>query len=203
MEPQAPTVSPTATVSSDRGLFGSKIPPAATFIVAILLFLLPFAEIKCGNAAIANQTGIGFAMGQDWKAVGLFDQKDLEKKSTKEKTLGNSQVIAIAVLVFVVLGLLLTLATSNGMVAAGFAILSVGGLIYFMIDLKSSFNASIKKDVVDKTIDNSNDLGLNGITNSFNDMKPSLGFTPVFWILIIVLLAASFFSWQRGKMRTL
>ena len=46
MEPQAPTVATSTTVSSARGLFGSKIPASAAFIIAILLFLLPFAEIK-------------------------------------------------------------------------------------------------------------------------------------------------------------
>ena len=191
----------TTISSSSRGIFGSKIPASAAFIIAILLFLLPFAEIKCGNETVANQTGVGFVMGWEWKAHGLFDQKDLKKGSSGKDSLGNSQVISIAVLVLAILGLLLLLATSNGGVAGVLGLLSACGLIYFMIDLKNAFNADVKKDAVDQATQAGSETGLGQITNAFNDVKPNLGFTPVFWIILLLLLAAAFFSWRRGKMK--
>jgi hypothetical protein len=200
MEPQAPTVVTATTVSSTSGLFGSKIPASAAFIIAILLFLLPFAEIKCSNETVAHQTGIGFVMGSEWKAKGLFDQKDV-KKGPGDKPLGNSQIISIVILALAIIGLILILLTSNGGAAAVCGLLAAGGLLYFMIDLKNAFNASIKKDATDQVSQGANEAGLDGLSSAFSDVKASLAFTPVFWILLVVLLAASFFSWQRGRVR--
>lgn len=203
MEPQAPTTVTTTTVSSP-GIFGTNIPASAAFIVGILLFLMPFAEIKCGNDVIANQTGVGFAMKKEWKPQGLFDQKDLQKNSAtnKDKPLGNSQIIIIAVLVLAVMGLLLSIAKANGTLAGLFGLVSACGLIYFMIDLKNAFNASVKKDATDQVTQGATDAGLGNMANAFNDMKPTLAFSPWFWIAVVIFLAAAIFSWQRGKMRT-
>ena len=174
------------------------MPASAAFIIAILLFLLPFAEIKCNNETVASQTGVGFVVGSEWKAKGLFDQKDV-KKGPNDKPLGNSQIIAIVILVLAIIGFILTILTSSGAAAAVCGLLAAGGLIYFMIDLKNAFNASIKKDATDQVSQGATDAGLNGLSNAFNDVKASLAFTPVFWILLVALLAATFFSWQRGS----
>src|SRR5205809_231078 len=109
MEPQVPPVVTTTTVSSSRGIFGTKIPSTAAFIAAILVFLLPFAEVKCGNATLANQTGVGFAIGNEWKAQGMFDQKDVQKTNKKDSP-GNSQIIIIGVIVLALMGFLLSIA---------------------------------------------------------------------------------------------
>src|SRR5690349_21385866 len=70
MDTSQPQLSTTTTAAtSSGGLFGTKIPASAAFIIAILLFLLPFAEIKCNGSAVANNTGLGIAMGSDWKQV--------------------------------------------------------------------------------------------------------------------------------------
>ncbi len=196
MEPTQTPIAPTTTVSSSRGLFGSKIPASVAFIVAILLFLLPFAEIKCSNETVASQTGVGFVAGSEWKAKGLFDQKDV-KKGPNDKPLGNSQIIAIVILVLAIIGFILTLLTSSRGATAVCGLLAAGGSIYFMIDLKNAFNASIKKEATDQVSQGANEAGLNGLSNAFNDVKVSLAFTPVFWIVLVVLLAAAFFSWQR------
>ena len=152
------------------------------------------------NETVANQIGIGFVMGSEWKAKGLFDQKDV-KKGPSDKPLGNSQIISIVILVLAIIGLILILLTSSGGAAAVCGLLAAAGLIYFMIDLKNAFNASIKKDSTDQVSQGANEAGLDGLSNAFSDVKASLAFTPVFWILLVVLLAASFFSWQRGRVR--
>lgn len=53
--------------TSSTGLFGTRIPASAAFLVAILLFLLPFAELRCNGAAVAYNTGLRIAIGNDWK----------------------------------------------------------------------------------------------------------------------------------------
>jgi hypothetical protein len=198
MEPtQAPPPVVTTTTTSSTGIFGTNIPSSVAFVVAILLFLLPFAEIKCGTATIANQTGVGFVTRKEWKALGMFDQKDLQQSSTtKNDDQGNSQIVLIVVLVLALLGFLLSVTNSNAMIAGILGLLSAVGLICFIIDLKSSFNSSIKKDAIDQATQSSSELG-----NAFGNVKPVLTFTPAFWISLLLLLAAAFFSWKRRKVK--
>ena len=192
---QAPPPVVTSTSVSSPGIFGTKIPASVAFLAVILLFLLPFAEIKCGGATIANQTGLGFVTKTEWKALGMFDEKDLKNDSSTNKDLeSNSQIILTAVLVLALLGFIISVTNSNALIAAVCGILGACGLLYFLFDLKSSFDASLHKDVIDQAAQGSSELG-----NALNNAKPTLSFAPVFWISLIVLLAAAFFSWQRGK----
>src|SRR5690349_6771929 len=71
MEPTQGTqaTAPVSTSTPSPGLFGTKIPSSIAFLVAVLLFLLPFAEIRCNGAAVANNTGLGIATGTEWKEV--------------------------------------------------------------------------------------------------------------------------------------
>jgi len=193
---QAPPAANTVTTSSYRGIFGSNIPATIAFVIAILLFLLPFAEIKCGKSVIANQTGVGFAMASEWKAQGLFDQKEMQKNKKSDQP-GNSQMIIIAVLVLTVMGLLLSVAKANGNLAALMGLVSVAGLIYFMIDLNNDFKRNMKNNPVDNNADDGNIFG-----NAFNNVKVSLDFTPWFWIAMVLLLLAAILSWQRNKIST-
>src|SRR3954471_14062422 len=71
MEPTQGTQAtmPVTSPASSTSLFGTKIPSSIAFLLAILLFLLPFAEIRCNGAAVANNTGLGIATGTEWKEV--------------------------------------------------------------------------------------------------------------------------------------
>ncbi len=71
MEPNQGTQATTSISSTPppAGLLGTKIPSSIAFLLAILLFLLPFAEIRCNGTAVANNTGLGIATGQEWKEV--------------------------------------------------------------------------------------------------------------------------------------
>ena len=76
---------PTYVSAATPGMFGTKIPSSVAFVVAILLFLLPFSEIRCGGSALMNNTGIGFALGKDWKISGGYGKdmlKDMDSKLT-------------------------------------------------------------------------------------------------------------------------
>jgi len=197
MEPTQP-LSPvvTSTKTSSPGIFGTNIPASVAFLVAIVLFLLPFAEIKCGGVTIANQTGVGFVTNQEWKS---FDKprRYLESaKPAKEDEFGNSQLILIVVLVLALIGFLVSVTNTNGMIAVMLGLLSACGLIYFLFDLKSNFDASVHKDAIDQAMQSSRELG-----NTFNSSKPTLSFAPAFWISLLALLAAVFFSWQRRKVK--
>ena len=49
---------------------------SAGFLAGVLLFLLPFVEIKCNDQPFASNTGIGLAFGTDYKTTGQM--KSLE-----------------------------------------------------------------------------------------------------------------------------
>ncbi|HVT85574.1 MAG TPA: hypothetical protein VHD35_10245 [Chitinophagaceae bacterium] len=199
---QQPTPPPPPAYSksaSARGIFGTKIPSSVAFAVGILLFLLPFSEIKCNQTVFANKSGLGFVMGSDWKAVSNFgDKENTTTKTNKEKE-GNTQYFAIAALALAMLGLLLSFsnAKSGGMGGVVTGVLSAGAMIGMMIELKKWFNDSLAKDAINQTQNNTDNFGLDKLGNTLNDIKPTLNFTPWFYVAIIAFLAAAFFSYRR------
>ena len=45
------------------GVFGTKIPSTVTFVVAVLLFLMPCIDIKCNNMSLQTDSGVELATG--------------------------------------------------------------------------------------------------------------------------------------------
>src|SRR5258705_891507 len=102
MDTNQTTASPILTPPVSSGIFGTKIPSTVAFAVGVLLFLLPFSEIKCGSTTLANKSGLDITMGNEWKSIstGLFNRNDFQQKSlsaTKEQK-GQTQNFAIAAL---------------------------------------------------------------------------------------------------------
>ena len=186
------------------GIFGTRIPSSVAFVVGVLLFFLPFAEIKCSGTAIANKSGIDIVMAKNWKQTvtkGLSDVNETKQKSMNQdkEDKGNSQIFAIAALGLAVLGLLLSFANAKagGMGGIVTGLLSAGALVGMMLDIKSSFDKAIANEAMKKAQENTNDFGLNKIGDAFNNAKTTLDFTPWFYIAVIAFLAAAFFSYRR------
>jgi hypothetical protein len=203
MDTNQATASSTLTPPASSGIFGTKIPSTVAFAVGVLLFLLPFSEIKCGSTTIANNTGLRIVLGKDWQTVGggMFNNNDIQQKTvsaTKEQK-GQKQIFAIVAIGLGVLGLLLSF--SNAKAAAGggglTGLLSAGALIGLMLDLKKDFNNSLANQAIDKTREGANDSGLDKIGSSLDNIKPTLNFTPWFYIAVIAFLVAAFFCYLR------
>ena len=150
----------------------------------------------------ANKSGLGFALGSDWKTVNNLGNKETTEgvttKTNKEKE-GNTQYFAIAALGLGLLGLLLSFsnAKSGGMTGVVTGILSAGALIGMMIELKRWFNDSMAKDAMNQTQNNTDNFGLDKLGNTLNDIKPTLDFTPWFYVAMVAFLFAAFFSYRR------
>ncbi|HMK27792.1 MAG TPA: hypothetical protein VK483_17295 [Chitinophagaceae bacterium] len=198
------TTTTSAPVSAAPGMFGTKIPSSVAFAVGILLFFLPFSEIRCGGSPFMNQTGKGFILNENWKPTGTAgmlgndSMKESTSKVTGEKA-GNSQIFAIAAAGLALLGFLLSFANAKtggggGMVTG---ILSAGALIALMFDVKKWFNDGLAKEALDKTKEGADNIGLDKIGNTMGDMKPTLAFTPWFYVAVIAFLAAAFFCYKR------
>jgi lipopolysaccharide export LptBFGC system permease protein LptF len=112
---------------------------------------------------------------------------------------GYTQYFAMAALALAVLGLGLAFTNaktggSGGLVAG---ILSAGALIALMINEKSNLKTSISNQAVDKAKDGADTLGFDKIGDSMNNIKPTLDFTPWFYVVVIAFLAAAFFCYKR------
>jgi len=202
-----PPVTPTTTTTvyvptPSPGMFGTKIPSTIAFAIGILLFFLPFSELKCGGQTIANKSGLDYALAKDWKVAGggLMGNNDLGGKSTSTDKMpkGNTQILALAAAGLGILGLLLALAgakAGGGGIVTG--VLSAGALIALMIDEKKNLANAIQNQAVDKAKQGADSLGFDQIGNSMNDVKPVLSFAPCFYIAILAFLAAAFFCYKR------
>jgi len=184
-------------VAASPGMFGTKIPSAVAFAVVILVFLLPFSEIRCSGQSLMNNTGIGFALGKEWKIAGGMGQDMTKDMTTKTggKQSGHSQLFIIAALGLGVLGLILALADKKPGYQLGlvFGILGAGVLIAFMLDLKKWFNDGLAKQAAEKASEGTDSLGM----GKLGDMNLTLGFTPWYFVAVIGFLVAAFFCYKR------
>jgi hypothetical protein len=179
---------------SSTGIWGTKIPATAAFLIALLLFLLPFAEIRCNGTAMARNTGLGIAMGSEWKEVvskNIFGQSlNTEDNKREFNQKQDPNIFAIAALALGVIGFLIALFNFNGggKINLIVALLAMVSLIAMLIDLKSK----AKSDTSVKSSDVDLNMGV----------KITVDGTNWFYFAIILFLAAAFFSWQRSKMKT-
>ena len=186
------------------GMFGTKIPSTVAFAFGILLFFLPFSEIRCVSTKVATKSGLDFSLGNDWKPItggaGL-SKTDFQQKASSfgKEQKGNTQYLAIGAAALAILGLLLSLTNSKsawgGGIVAG--VLSGGALIGLMLDEKKNYAASLKTQALDKAKEGADNLGLDNFSNSLGDTKLTLAFSPWFNIAVLAFLAAAFFCYKR------
>src|SRR5215208_6461937 len=102
------------TTSSGNDFFRKKYTVSIAYLAGILLFLLPFVEIKCNDAPFAENTGVGLAFGIDYKMTGqvksLSDsfESETERKSKVSKESGKMYVFALVALILGIIGLILS-----------------------------------------------------------------------------------------------
>lgn len=191
MDTNQPTtpVATYAPAAPAPGMFGTKIPSSVAFLVALLLFFLPFSEIRCGGTPLMNNTGLGFALGKEWKVAGGYGKdmlKDMDSKTGGKKS-AYGQYFIIAALVVGVFGLLISMVGKAGAgigIAAG--ILGVGILLAFMFDLKKWFNDGLVKQAAEKSKEGADSIGVDKMGN----MNFSLAFPRGF-------IFRSWLFWQR------
>jgi hypothetical protein len=182
------------TYQQRAGLFGTKIPSAVAFGVAIILFLLPFAEIKCNKTPMAVNSGLGIAIGSSWK---LSRQNQIGNVKLDVNIAGSSQTkkdpnfYALIALALGIIGLILSLsvgkaATGSALVAG---ILAAGSLIGLFIDAHSQAKTS------------SLEHERSGLGMGLDTVNVAVVFTPWFYIVFIAFLAAAAFSYMRLSKR--
>jgi hypothetical protein len=201
--------------SSAPGMFGTKIPSTVTFVIAALLFFMPFVDIKCNGMKLQSVSGFKLATGYEINRGGsdvpyLDDVKpkevdDVVTKTTTKSDKRDPNLYAMVALGLGVLGILLCFvknkAAAGGGIVAG--VLGAGALIGLMLDVKKQVNTNILGKATDKAKDITNgevpdlDKGFNKLGNDLSDMNITVDFTPWFYLAVIAFLAAAFFCYKR------
>jgi hypothetical protein len=161
------------------------------FAVALLLFLLPFVEIKCNSTSLYKAKGIELVTGftvKDDKDKNSDDALAVNDNSN-EKQEPNS--FAIAAFVLGILGLVLSFMNfkTRPLISTLTGVLAAICLIALLIQIKSDVG---KWSMTGKT-DPHNDL--------FKDMARTIKITAEFmawyYLSVISFLVAAFFSYRR------
>jgi len=200
MDTNQPTANPTyVQTRPSRGVFGSGIPSTIAFAIGVLLFLLPFSEIKCGGQTLMSKSGLDYALGNNWKVIGGLGGKDLGGDTdiagkANDKKEGNTRYYILGALGLGVLGLLFSFmgrkGASGGIVTG---ILAAAALIMFMIDAKKWFNDGLAKEAADKGKEGADSLGM----GNMNALQFS--FSPWFYVAVVAFVAGAIFCFQRMR----
>lgn len=173
------------------------------YAAGILLFFLPFLEIKCNGSSVAQLSGKDMVFGSspkvssDLENFGKgFGNDNSVTTTAKTDTKGKVYVVAIIALVLGITGLVFSLKKPSPNYATTMIIGVAGAiaLIVLIIQVKVDVNSEMKAQ------------GTN--SNPFNDqlsgmMKVSVDIT--FWFILCVLsyLAAAFFSYKQKELAAL
>ena len=208
-----PPVSP--VYAAPRGM-GSKVPPTAAFLVGILLFLMPFIDIKCNGVSLQQVNGLQLATGFKMKNNSSDNAflNDIKPdnvdtgitKATTGATKKDPNLYALIALCLGGLGVLLSL--TNSKAAIGGAIITgvaaSGALIGLMLDVKKKVKLDLP-NMNGKTGDNDVGNTIDKITGKVNEvtdkMNITVNFTPWFYIAVAAFLLAAFFCYRRMSAR--
>ena len=207
MDTNQPTDKIVIMAPPQPGVFGTKIPSSVAFIAGILLFFMPFIDIKCNNMSLQTVSGFQLATGfkmknnssdnsflNDLKTDGV--DKGITKTTTKTDN-KDPNMYAMIGLGLGVLGLLLSFTNSKAAIGGAMVtgIASAGALVGLMLDIKKK----VKLDMPTTGNKGGDDtLGLDKFSNELNDkIAISVDFTPWFYVAIVAFLVAAFFCYKR------
>ncbi|HET9825647.1 MAG TPA: hypothetical protein VFP87_09935, partial [Chitinophagaceae bacterium] len=133
-----------APASRLAGIFGNNIPASVAYLAAILLFLLPFAEVRCNGNTLAHNSGLGIAMGSEWKedvTKKVFGNSiEINEKEGKEYNQNQKpNVFAIVALALGIIGLVIAISAFRRGSNINFyiALLAAASLVGMLIQLRS------------------------------------------------------------------
>jgi hypothetical protein len=212
------TTTPPVFVAPPPARSGGKIPSTVAYAVGILLFLMPFVDIKCNNMSLQQVTGLQLATGFKMKNSSSdnpflndvkTDQVDTGiTKATTGSTSKDPNLYALIALALGGLGLILSLTNARAAVGGGIVtgVGAAGALIGMMLDVKNKVKLDMP-DVSKKTPDNDVGDAIDKIGDSMknvtDNVKITVDFTPWFYIAVVAFLVAAFFCYRRLAARRL
>ena len=193
---------PASAPTPQPGIFGTKIPSSVAFGIGVLLFFMPFLDIKCNTMVLQKVSGVQLATGFQIKSpgsdntlVGGFENmKDNDTKATTKGEKKEPNMLALAALVLGVIGLVFALlnAKTGGTGGIITGILAAVALIATMIDVKSKVKAEMP-DLRNRPRGDD----ASGFDKLGDSIYIAVDFTPLFYIAVIAFLVAAFFCYKR------
>ncbi len=179
---QAPVAAP--------GIFGTSLPSIATLATGVLLFLLPFIDIKCNDVSLKTVSGFELATGFSIDKNGSSPLSNGESTGTKEKKEGNIYAILALAMGVVALGLSFT----NAKAAIGVSMITAAGAAVALIGLMIDIKGQMKTNPVNSSASGDDPLGMNKMAENIN---VRVEFTPWFYIAVIAFLVSAYFCFRR------
>ncbi len=190
-------ISNQVNVYSDHQFYRRRHNSTIAFTVGLLLFLLPFIELKCGNMAIVGNSGIGLATGSHWKISGSWAKNELKERTGKgEKELDSlmkegPNIFAIAALAAGLFGLGIAFSAFSWRSMAGMcagilaALMLIAVMIQYKIEMKGLTSGK-------KLGDDQLGLDIGGLIK--------IQFTIWYYFSLLAFIAAAFFNYMRDKL---
>lgn len=186
------TTTPSTVPAPSPGLLSTKVPSTAAFAVGILLFLLPFMEIRCNSMKLMSVTGVELAtgfkvnMGNDNSVVGNLQNLSNNNSAVQQSNNKEGNIFAMIALGAGLLGLLLCLLKAKT-AGAGAMLMGIVGAVSLII-LAIDINGQVDKEM--KMPDN--DLSGQGAIIA-------VSMAPAFYITVVLFIAAAWFGFKRLK----
>lgn len=179
--------------TAEDNFFRKKHTTSVAYLVGLLLFFLPFVQIKCNDMPFAENTGLGLAFGTDYKVTNnlnplngdLGNRDKADAAPTSEN--GKMYVLALLALILGVAGLGISLSNMR----SGPSVNLVTGILaaLCMISLMFQISADVKGET------NKPDR-----VSDFTDaVKVSVNYTFWFYLSVCSFLAAAFFSYKHKR----
>lgn len=200
-----PTPSPEYYYESDsRTFFRRRHNMTIGLALGLLLFLMPFAELRCGNFPIVRSSGLGLAIGASWRpSMGprmnnsKERPKDDKTADMQKKLAAGPNIFALVALLAAITGLVFCLGSgkARSMVALSTGALAALMLIAMMIQMQISFSNAMKKagDIASKSKDEFRQWG-----SSMTDML-KLHFTLWYYISLVSFICAAFLAYKHHR----
>ena len=183
--------------SQQPGIFTTKIPSAVTFGVGILLFFMPFVDIRCNSITLKKVTGLELATGFEIKGPGSDDTVvvDFERMDDNKADVHFSErkndpnIFALVALAMAVFAFIFSLIDRKKALAGAVitGALTVAALIGAMIDIKRKVEVQIPEIISSSGYS----------AKAKNDMYISIHFTAWFYVAILAFIAATWFCYRR------
>lgn len=173
--------------------FRKKYITTWAFALGLLLFLLPFSQVKCGSATLVENSGLGIAMGWQWKIAMLGSSNELLKTIKKDKPGNQNQlrerpnVFAIVAILAGLIGLVMSvMAYNNGSLVT----MSAGALgVIMLIALLIQFKWVLQSSLIDK---GDKEMNMSSII--------TVQFTIWYFLSVFLFAAAAFISFKKYKL---
>jgi len=193
-----------ASISTGKmaGFWGTKIPGTVAFGLALLLFFMPFLEIKCNSITLQKVSGAQLATGfeikgpgSDDSVVGSFDKMNTDhSRVSHSRGKNDPNVFALLSLVLGVVGFVMSLIDKKGALTSGVisGILGTVSLIATLIDVKRK----VKMDLPEMTGRSSN-TGSTDLEKLGDSMYIAVDFTAWYYITVLVFVVATWLCFKR------